>query len=67
MIPIQKVGYLYRQNKPEGFFYLNHRTTDLKYIIITGVHVTPGNIHDSKPYLNRLDRQVKRFGFLWEQ
>ncbi|CDQ18783.1 hypothetical protein BN982_01064 [Halobacillus karajensis] len=25
--------------------------------------MTPGNIHDSKPYLNRLDRQVKRFGF----
>ncbi|WP_035509833.1 IS1182 family transposase [Halobacillus karajensis] len=56
-------GYLYRQNKPEGFFYLDHRTTDLKYNIIIDVHVTPGNIHDSKSYLNRLDRQVKRFGF----
>ena len=54
-------GYLYRENKPEGFFYLDHRTTDLKYNIITDVHITPGNIHDSKPYLQRLDRQIKRF------
>jgi len=56
-------GYLYRENKPEGFFYLDHRTTDLKFNIITDVHVTPGNVHDSKPYLERLDRQVQRFGF----
>lgn len=56
-------GYLYRENKPEGFFYLDHRTTDLKYNIITDVHVTPGNIHDSKPYLDRLDHQIQRFGF----
>ncbi len=56
-------GYLYRENKPEGFFYLDHRTTDLKNNIITDVHVTPGNVHDSKPYLARLDRQVERFGF----
>ncbi|WP_377888055.1 IS1182 family transposase [Alkalihalobacillus sp. R86527] len=56
-------GYLYREHKPEGFFYLDHRTTDMKFNIITDVHITPGNIHDSKPYLQRLDRQVKRFGF----
>ncbi|NIK13489.1 IS1182 family transposase [Alkalibacillus almallahensis] len=56
-------GYLYRENKPEGFFYLDHRTTDLKYNIITDVHVTEGNIHDSKPYLERLDHQIQRFGF----
>ncbi|MFP3441286.1 transposase, partial [Pantoea sp. SIMBA_133] len=51
------------EHKPEGFFYLDHRTTDIKYNIITDVHITPGNIHDSKPYLQRLDRQIKRFGF----
>ncbi|WLR53250.1 IS1182 family transposase [Bacillus tianshenii] len=56
-------GYLYRENKPEGFFYLDHRTTDLKYNVITDVHVTPGNLHDSVPYLNRLDLQVEKFGF----
>ncbi|MBM7098004.1 IS1182 family transposase, partial [Bacillus sp. H-16] len=55
-------GYMFRDGKPEGFFYLDHRTTDLKYNIITDVHLTPGNIHDSRPYLKRLDRQIDRFG-----
>ena len=56
-------GYMIRDGKPEGFFYLDHRTVDLKYNLITDVHVTPGNVHDSIPYLSRLDRQRKRFGF----
>ncbi|MCM3763297.1 IS1182 family transposase [Alkalihalobacillus oceani] len=56
-------GYMFREGKPEGFFYLDHRTTDLKFNIITDVHVTPGNVHDSRPYLERLDRQCQRFGF----
>lgn len=56
-------GYMFRENKPEGFFYLDHRTTDLKYNIITDVHVTPGNVHDSVPYVERLDRQIQRFQF----
>lgn len=56
-------GYMYRENKPEGFFYLDHRTTDLKYNIVTDVHVTPGNVHDSMPYVERLDRQIERFKF----
>ena len=56
-------GYMFREGKPEGFFYLDHRTTDMKFNIITDVHVTPGNVHDSKPYIERLERQIKRFGF----
>ncbi|MBB6736025.1 IS1182 family transposase [Cohnella zeiphila] len=56
-------GYMIREGKPEGFFYLDHRTVDLKYNLITDVHVTPGNVHDSVPYLSRLDRQRERFGF----
>ncbi|WP_153944861.1 transposase, partial [Acinetobacter baumannii] len=56
-------GYMYRTGKPEGFFYLDHRTTDIKYNIITDVHITAGNVHDSVPYLERLDRQRQRFGF----
>ncbi|MEO9495006.1 MAG: IS1182 family transposase, partial [Vibrio splendidus] len=54
-------GYMVRDEKPKGFFYLDHRTVDGKCNIITDVHVTPGNIHDSVPYLERLDRQIKRF------
>lgn len=30
-------GYMYRDQKPEGFFYLDHRTTDIKFNIITDV------------------------------
>jgi len=52
-----------RDGKPQGFFYLDHRTVDIKYNIITDVHVTPGNVSDVDPYISRLDRQIKRFGF----
>jgi hypothetical protein len=54
---------MYRENKPEGFYYLDHRTVDIKYNIITDTFVTPGNINDVDPYINRLDRQKERFGF----
>ena len=56
-------GYLMREGKPEGFFYLDHRTVDAKHAIITDTHVTAGNVHDSQPYLERLDRQCETFGF----
>jgi len=56
-------GYMIREGKPKGFFYLDHRTVDSKNNLITDVHVTPGNVHDSRPYLDRLDHQIDRFGF----
>ena len=56
-------GYMMRDNKPEGFFYLDHRTVDSKHNIITDVHVTPGNVNDVDPYLARLDAQIEKFGF----
>lgn len=56
-------GYMVRDGKPKGFFYLDHRTVDGKCNIITDVHVTAGNVHDSIPYLERLDRQRERFNF----
>lgn len=56
-------GFMSRENKQEMFCYLDHRTTDMKYNIITDAYVTPGNVHDSVPYLERLDHQMKRFGF----
>jgi transposase len=59
-------GYMVRDKKPEGFFYLDHRTVDGQHNIITDSYVTPGNINDSRPYLERLDRQCERFG-LWPQ
>jgi len=52
-----------RDGKPKGFFYLDHPTVDGVRNIITGVHVTPGNCHGSKPCLKRLDWQKECFGF----
>ena len=59
-------GYMVRDGKPKGFFYLDHRTTCGKHNLITDTHVTAGNVHDSIPYLERLDRQRQRFGFATE-
>jgi transposase len=56
-------GYMTRDNKPQGFFYLDHRTVDSKANIITDVHVSAGNVHDAVPYMARLKRQKERFGF----
>jgi transposase len=56
-------GYMVRDGKPKGFFYLDHRTVDGRHAIITDTHITPANVHDSIPYLGRLDRQRERFGF----
>ena len=56
-------GFMVRDGKPKGFFYLEHRTVDIKYNIITDSHVTPGNTNDVDPYLSRLDRQIERFSF----
>lgn len=56
-------GFMVRDQKPKGFFYLDHRTVDAKCNIITDVHVTAGNVHDAVPYLSRLDRQKSTFAF----
>jgi len=56
-------GYMVREGKPKGFFYLDHRTTCGQHNLITDTHVTPANVHDSIPYLERLDRQRQRFEF----
>ncbi|XHO07286.1 IS1182 family transposase ISBma2 (plasmid) [Ralstonia syzygii] len=56
-------GFMVRDDKPRGFFYLDHRTVDAKHAIITDTHVTPASVHDSQPYLARLDHQRERFGF----
>ena len=56
-------GYMVRDGKPKGFFYLDHRTVDGRHNIITDSFATPASVHDSIPYLARLDRQRERFGF----
>lgn len=56
-------GFMHRDGKPKGFFYLDHRTVDSKANIITDVYVTPGNMNDVDPYIERLKTQISKFGF----
>ena len=58
-----EAGYMVREGKPKGFFYLDHRTVDGRLGIITDTFATPANVHDSIVYLGRLDRQRTRFAF----
>jgi len=57
-------GYMTRDGKPEGFHYLDHRTVDHKFNIVTDCYVTAGNVNDSVVYIERLSHQIKKFG--WE-
>jgi transposase len=59
-------GYMVREGKPKGFFYLDHRTTCGQHNLITDTHITPASVHDSIPYLERLDHQRQRFEFATE-
>jgi transposase len=56
-------GFMHRDGKPKGFFYLDHRTVDDRSAIITDVFVTPANVTDTAPYIDRLTTQIEKFGF----
>ena len=56
-------GYMHLDNKPKGFFYLDHRTVDGQYGIIVDTFATAGNVNDSQPYIARLDATTERFRF----
>lgn len=56
-------GYYHRDNKEQGFMYLDHRTVDDKCDIIVDVHMTKGNVHDSEPFIERAEYLKTTFGF----
>ena len=56
-------GYYHRDNKEKGFMYLDHRTVDHKCNIIVDCYVTKGNVHDSIPYISRMEYIKNTFGF----
>ena len=56
-------GFLMRKGKEETFAYLDHRTVDGKFNVITDVFITKGNYHDSTCYIDRLDYQIDKFNF----
>lgn len=59
----QDSGYYHRSQKEKGFMYLDHRTVDNQCNIIVDCHVTKGNVHDSQPYIERLEIIQEKFGF----
>ena len=59
----EESGYYHRDNKEKGFMYLDHRTVDSKCNIIVDCHITKGNVHDSKPYIERMEYIKKKYGF----
>ena len=56
-------GFMKRINKPEGFHYLEHRTVDAKFNIITDAYITAGNVNEPVVYIERLQRQIDTFDF----
>ena len=54
-----EAGHLNRPGKPRGPHYLSHQTLDADHGIITDVTVTPGDVYDSAPYLEQLERVHK--------
>ncbi len=60
-------GYYHRDNKEKGFMYLDHRTVDHKCNIIVDCYMTPGNVHDSTPYIFRMEHIKKKFDFKIKQ
>jgi transposase len=56
-------GFMKRPGKPLGFYYLSHQTCDGKHGIITDVCVTPGNARDSTVHSERIQHQIRKFGF----
>jgi transposase len=55
-------GKLNRPGKPEGMHYLDHQSIDAKNGIIVDVAVTPGNVTDATPYLDRVDHIREHIG-----
>lgn len=48
-------GHMKRPGKPRGPHYLLHLTSDIDHGIILAATVTPGDVHDSVPYLEQLE------------
>ena len=55
-------GMMHRPGKPEGMHYLNHQSIDAANGMIVDVAVTPGDVSDSVPYLERIDYMRNHLG-----
>lgn len=57
-----EAGMLKRPGKPTGPHYLSHQSVDAAHGIIVDVAVTPGNVNDSAPYLERIEYMRNHLG-----
>lgn len=57
-----EAGLLNRPGKPGGIHYLDHQSIDAKLGIIVDVLVTPGNVSDCNPYLDRIEYMKNAMG-----
>ena len=48
-------GMLHRPGKPWGPHYLSRQSVDPTHGVVVDVAVTPGNVNDSEPYLERVE------------
>lgn len=60
----EESGYYHRDNKEKGFMYLDHRTVDSKCNIIVDCFITKGNVHDSNPFVDRVEYIKSTFKFI---
>ncbi|AGA68161.1 transposase [Desulfitobacterium dichloroeliminans LMG P-21439] len=54
-----EAGWMHRHPKPAGFHYLCHQSSDIRYGIVTDVHVTPGDVTDAPYCVERIAYQKK--------
>lgn len=55
-----EAGHMKRPEKPRGQYYLSHQTLDSDHGIIIGLTVTPGDVHDTAPYLEQVESVHQR-------
>jgi transposase len=55
-------GFLSRPGKPSGMHYLSHQSLDANCGIIVDVTVTPANVTDSAPFLDRMEHLCEHIG-----
>nr|WP_312811814.1 IS1182 family transposase [Sedimentibacter sp.] len=54
-------GYMFRDRKPKGFFYLNHMAVDGENNLIASVLPTTAAINDAVPFLGIVEKLKERY------
>lgn len=60
-----EAGWMHRHPKPAGFHYLCHQSSDIRYGIVTDVHVTPGDVTDAPYCVKRIASQKQKLNIAY--